>query len=77
VDNCRKAVDNPAALRASLGRWGGWIHIVQPPQDFIQTILLIQILVEEIHDLKLTQLFSFSLCCHKHKHECFRQTYAN
>jgi len=34
VDNCRKAVDNPAGVRASLGSWGGGIPGVQPPQDY-------------------------------------------
>jgi len=23
VDNCRKAVDNPAAIAGQLGKWGG------------------------------------------------------
>jgi hypothetical protein len=50
VDNCRKPVDNPAALRASFGKWGG-SRLMQRPKIFIQASLLVQILVEEIHDL--------------------------
>jgi hypothetical protein len=73
-------VENPAGVRASLGRWGGDLddYTVQTrPKIISQAILLIQISAEEIHDLELTPLFSFSLHCHKHKHEYFRQTYAS
>jgi len=65
----RKAVDNPAALRAlSINRFGGGgIPGVQPPP----ILRLLYIYLQCLHQETL-QLFSFSLRCQTRKHLLFR-----